>query len=69
MTKALELLNAAIDANCDAFKIQVFSADNLFANEAKGWKKRLKDRVTRDLLLKDLRPHVFLIILYHLLRE
>lgn len=47
MTKALELLNAAIDANCDAFKIQVFSADNLFANEAKGWKKRLKDRVLK----------------------
>ncbi len=47
MTKAIELLNAAIDANCDAFKIQVFSADNLFANEAKGWKKRLKDRVLK----------------------
>ncbi len=47
MRKALDLLKAAVEANCDAFKIQVFSADTLFANEAKGWKKRLKDRVLK----------------------
>ncbi len=47
MAKALDLLKSAVDAKCDAFKIQVFSADILFANEARGWKKRLKDRVLK----------------------
>ena len=36
---------ASLEAKCDAFKIQVFNVDNLFANNAKGWKDRLKDRV------------------------
>ena len=45
--KALDLLKAAVNAKCDAFKIQVFNADVLFANEAKGWKDRLKDRVLK----------------------
>ena len=45
--KAIDLLNASIEANCDAFKIQVFNVDKLFANEAKGWKNRLKDRVLK----------------------
>lgn len=45
LEKAIKLLNASLEAKCDAFKIQVFNVDNLFANNAKGWKDRLKDRV------------------------
>ena len=45
LDKAIELLDASIEANCDAFKIQVFNVDKLFANDAKGWKNRLKDRM------------------------
>lgn len=54
MVKALDLLKASVEANCDAFKIQVFSAETLFANEAKGWKKRLKDRVLKIQEIKEL---------------
>lgn len=43
--KAIKLLDASIEANCDAFKIQVFNVDKLFANDAKGWRNRLKDRM------------------------
>ena len=43
--KALELFKMSKDANCDAFKIQAFDADTLYANEANGWKERLRDRV------------------------
>ena len=43
--KAKALLKAAIDSESDAFKIQVFNTDSLFADEAKGWKDRLKDRI------------------------
>lgn len=44
LEKAIKLLNSSIEANCDAFKIQVFNTDLLYANNAKGWKNRLKDR-------------------------
>ena len=54
MEKALDLLKASVEANCDAFKIQVFSAETLFANEAKGWKNRLKDRVLKIEEIKEL---------------
>ena len=43
--KAKTLLKAAIDSESDAFKIQVFNTDRLFADDAKGWKDRLKDRI------------------------
>ena len=43
--KAKALLKAAIDSESDAFKIQVFNTDRLFADEAKGWKNRLKNRI------------------------
>ena len=43
--KAKTLLKAAIDSESDAFKIQVFNTDRLFADDAKGWKNRLKDRI------------------------
>ena len=43
--KAKALLRAAIDSGSDAFKIQVSNTDTLFAEEAKGWKNRLKDRI------------------------
>lgn len=44
---AKKLLEAAIEARCNAFKIQVFDTERLFAEEAKGWKERLKDRVLK----------------------
>lgn len=43
--EAKKLLSAAIKAKCNAFKIQVFDVDKLFANNAEGWKDRLKKRV------------------------
>ena len=51
--KALELFKMSIEANCDAFKIQAFDADTLYANDAKGWRERLRDRVlSRDEIKK-----------------
>ena len=43
--KASQFLNVALEAKCDAFKIQVFDVNDLFANDANGWKERLKNRV------------------------
>ena len=41
---AIKLLDAAVNAKCDAFKIQSYNVDNLLANNKGGWKERLKDR-------------------------
>ena len=42
--KALIMLEAAVDAKCDAFKLQHYNVNNLFANDASGWKNRLTGR-------------------------
>lgn len=44
---ALKMLNAAIKAKCDAFKLQHYNVNNLFANDASGWKIRLKGRTLK----------------------
>ena len=48
--KALIMLEAAVDAKCDAFKLQHYNVNNLFANDASGWKpdwlgERYKKRI------------------------
>ena len=52
--KASQFLDVALEAKCDAFKLQVFDIDTLFANDANGWKKRLKDRVLKIDEIKNL---------------
>ena len=53
---AMELLDMSIEAGADAFKIQLFDVDFLYANNKDGWKDRLRPRnLTLDeaLLLKE----------------
>jgi N-acetylneuraminate synthase/N,N'-diacetyllegionaminate synthase len=42
---AEQLLDLAIQAKADAFKLQVFDVDELFAESAAAWKERLRPRV------------------------
>ena len=52
LEKALAMLQAAVEAKCDAFKLQHYNVNNLFANDASGWKKRLKGRTLKKEELK-----------------
>ena len=40
---AKDMLKAAINAKCDAFKIQTYNIEALIANNNGGWKDRLEN--------------------------
>lgn len=55
LEKAIKMLEAAVEAKCDAFKLQHYNVNSLFANDASGWKKRLKGRTLKKEELKVVR--------------
>jgi len=44
MEKAMALVDAAADAGCDAFKIQVFNTEALISRVAEDWRQRLRSK-------------------------
>jgi len=44
MEKAFALVDAAVDAGCDAFKIQVFNTEALISRVAEEWRQRMRSK-------------------------
>ena len=54
LSKAKELVDIAVTAGADAFKLQAFQTDHLIANSLPDWKRRMKSREVGFDFIKDI---------------